>query len=664
MLGFPRLMTHAHQREVALPPALPPILDGIRGHAPLLLLVAIAYFALAKMGLALASLHPSASPVWPPSGLALAATLLWGMRVLPAVTAGAFLANLTTSGSLTSSLAIAAGNTLEALVTAWLLTRFSGGAATFEMPSRAARFAAFAIAPGAPISATIGVTSLALTGHATPESFWQVWITWWLGDIGGVLLVAPVIVLWARSRPLPPETAELRDLSLVLAATVAVGLVAFSPLIEPTTVRGPLAFLTIAPLLWAALRHRQRDTATAALVLSAVAIAGTLTNGGPFVRPSLNESFLLILSFVISTAVPTLVLSADVAIRRRAEQTQQLLIGELNHRVKNTLATVQSIANQTLRTAADPAAFAETFGGRIQALSRAHALMTRSSWDGATLHDLLRDQVVLGNLGSRIAFRGADVLLEPQTALHFAMILHELGTNARKHGALAMPNGSVSVTWTVSRDRRLLDLRWTELGGAHCAATARRGFGRMFLEQSLPPPGFARMRDGATGVVWEFGLPLPEHTADAGQVLASATLDENGSAAPADADEPLAIGKVATAKRILVVEDEPMVAMDVQAMLQDAGMEVVGPAATSEAALALVGNGRIDAALLDANLGGRRVDDVAQALSQSGIPFAFATGYGRESLPPAFAAVPVITKPFAESELLRMVRGLLASGKI
>jgi len=659
-------MTHAHPREMALPPALSSIADRISGHAPLLLLIGVAYFALAKMGLALASLHPSASPVWPPSGLALAAVLLWGMRVWPAVAAGAFLANATTFGSFTSSLAIAAGNTSEALVTAWLIARFSAGAGTFEMPSRVARFAAFAIAPGAPISATVGVWSLVLTGHANAESFAQLWITWWLGDIGGLLLVAPVIVLWVRSRPLPPEPSELRDLSLLLAATMAVGLVAFSPLIETnTTFRGPLAFLTIAPLLWAALRHRQRDTATAALVLSALAIAGTLTNGGPFARPSLNESFLLILSFVISTAVPSLVLSADVAVRRRAEQTQQLLIGELNHRVKNTLATVQSIANRTVRTAANPAAFAETFSGRIQALSRAHALMTRSSWDGATLHDLLRDQVLLGNPDSRVTFRGPDVLLEPQTALHFAMVLHELGTNARKHGALEKPDGSVSVTWAVSPDKRFLDLRWTELGGTPCPSTARRGFGRMFLEQSLPPPGYARMRDGATGIAWEIGLPLPKHATDGSvRLLASSTLEENGSTPPAEVSAPPPAQGAAAAKRILIVEDEPLVAMDVQAMLQDAGMEIVGPAATSEAALGLVGSDQIDAALLDANLGGRRVDEVALALSQSGIPFAFATGYGRESLPQAFAGAPVITKPFAESELLRVVRGLLSSRKI
>ena len=310
---------------------------------------------------------------------------------------------------------------------------------------------------------------------------------------------------------------------------------------------------------------------------------------------------------MISTAVPSLVLSADVAVRRRAEQTQQLLIGELNHRVKNTLATVQSIANRTVRTAANPAAFAETFSGRIQALSRAHALMTRSSWDGATLHDLLRDQVLLGNPDSRITFRGPDVLLEPQTALHFAMVLHELGTNARKHGALEKPDGTVSVTWAVSPDRRFLDLRWTELGGTPCTSTARRGFGRMFLEQSLPPPGYARMRDGATGIAWEIGLPLPKHATDGSvRLLASSTLEENGSTPPAEVSAPPPAQGAAAAKRILIVEDEPLVAMDVQAMLQDAGMEIVGPAATSEAALGLVGSDQIDAALLDANLGGRK----------------------------------------------------------
>jgi CheY-like chemotaxis protein len=200
------------------------------------------------------------------------------------------------------------------------------------------------------------------------------------------------------------------------------------------------------------------------------------------------------------------------------------------------------------------------------------------------------------------------------------------------------------------------------MGGASSTPDARRGFGRTFLEQALPPPGFARMRNATTGVVWEIGLPLPEQAADGPvDTLASIALEENGSAPVPAAGELQPTQIVPTAKRILIVEDEPLVAMDVQSMLQNAGMEIVGPAATSERALRLLGAERVDAALLDANLGGERVDGVALALSQSGIPFAFATGYGRESLPQAFAGAPVITKPFAEKELLRTVQSLLSS---
>jgi integral membrane sensor domain MASE1 len=145
-------------------------------------------------------------------------------------------------------------------------------------------------------------------------------MTWWLGDVGGLLLVTPFIVLWGRSRPI--DRTEALELAKLLLGTVAVGLIAFSPTVQQTSARSALAFLAIAPMLWAALRYQQRDTATAALVLSCFAIWGTLANSGPFVRSSLNDSFLLVLTFVISAAIPSLVLSADVAVRRRGWQPE------------------------------------------------------------------------------------------------------------------------------------------------------------------------------------------------------------------------------------------------------------------------------------------------------------------------------------------------------
>src|SRR5215472_4140578 len=189
--------------------------------------VAITYFLVAKGALTLASLHPSASPVWPPSGLALASLLLWGNGLWPAIAAGAFVTNATTFGSLSTSALIAGGNTLEALITAALLKRLN--AHLFEGPSEVVLFAFLTLVPGTMISATMGVGSLVLAGFADPAKFPAIWLTWWLGDVGGQLLVTPFILLWAKSSLKEMGCAELQRLALLLGATIIIGIVAFSP---------------------------------------------------------------------------------------------------------------------------------------------------------------------------------------------------------------------------------------------------------------------------------------------------------------------------------------------------------------------------------------------------------------------------------------------------
>ena len=144
----------------------------------------LAYLLLAKLGLAVASLHPSASPVWPPSGLALASCLLWGNRVWPAIAGGAFLADAITFGSIATSLAIAIGTSLEAVLTASLVRRWCTQDEPFGTPTRVAVFSGVTFAPGTVISATVGVGSLALAGYADPSKFGDIWFTWWLGDVG------------------------------------------------------------------------------------------------------------------------------------------------------------------------------------------------------------------------------------------------------------------------------------------------------------------------------------------------------------------------------------------------------------------------------------------------------------------------------------------------
>jgi len=281
--------------------------------------VAVLYFALAKASLAFASINPSATPIWPPTGLALGLVLLRGQRILPAIFLGAFAANVATTGTFLTSAAIGLGNTLEALVGAFLLNRWAGGRNAFRTPYGIAKFALIVAAASTPTSATIGVLTLAAAGHAAWSDFFPIWATWWLGDLAGAVTVAPPLVLWARALQLPRTARGIGlEAILVLLFSAVVGAIAFSPLFPLTSDRHTLAFLAILPLLWAALRRTRQETATVALVLSGFAIWGVAAGTGPFIQPTLNASFLLLISFIVSVTLPSLALSAAVASRDQA----------------------------------------------------------------------------------------------------------------------------------------------------------------------------------------------------------------------------------------------------------------------------------------------------------------------------------------------------------
>ena len=285
-----------------------------------LLGVAVAYFVLAKLGLGLASINPSASPIWPPTGLALASAILMGLRVGPAIFLGALLANVTTTGAIHTSAAIALGNTLESLVGGYLINRWSGSHHTFGTAAGVARFALVSFAAATPISATVGVGSLSLAGYVDVADRASVWLTWWLGDLSSALVITPVIVLWATGRTRSFDRSEVLDMGLIYGGALAVGVIAFSPLLEQTKSSSALGFLAVLPLMWAALRRDPRDTASVAFILSCFAVWGTMSGVGPFVGiDHLNNSFLLLIAFMMSVAVPSLALSAGVNKRRCAE---------------------------------------------------------------------------------------------------------------------------------------------------------------------------------------------------------------------------------------------------------------------------------------------------------------------------------------------------------
>src|SRR5947209_11703610 len=181
-------------------------------------LLTLVYFIAGKFGLTLASLHPSASPVGPAAGIARGAVLVLGYRVWPAIFVGAFLVNLTTAGNVATSLAIASGNTLEALCGAWLVNRFAGGTTVFDRPQGVFKFALAAVV-SAVIGPAFGVTSLALAGFADWANYGPIWLTWWLGDTTGDLLIAPLVILWSvtsKRRWNRREAAEVGILLLLL----------------------------------------------------------------------------------------------------------------------------------------------------------------------------------------------------------------------------------------------------------------------------------------------------------------------------------------------------------------------------------------------------------------------------------------------------------------
>ncbi|WP_207102980.1 response regulator [Paracoccus shandongensis] len=338
----------------------------------------------------------------------------------------------------------------------------------------------------------------------------------------------------------------------------------------------------------------------------------------------------------------------DITDRKRAEEVRSLLIGELNHRIKNTLANVQAIARQGLRRSTGLDDFEQSFNGRLQALSRAHSILSETTWASAPLDRVIDDLIRVGTLdGDRLRRSGPPVELTPDTMLRMALALHELATNAVKYGALSVPDGTVHLDWTPQGGG--ICLRWREAGGPPVAPPSRGGFGSDLIAAVAGGEEGAVTADWQPGgVVWTIRLR------DGVSPLGTEAAPAPGSTEPASAPATGLDGCT-----VLVVEDEPLVAMDIRSELEDAGAGPVRIARTVDAALSALAEARFDLALLDGNLKGRPVDAVAQRLRQSRIPFCFVSGYGREHLPPGFDDAPLIQKPFAPAALRLVLADLL-----
>jgi integral membrane sensor domain MASE1/anti-sigma regulatory factor (Ser/Thr protein kinase) len=273
--------------------------------------VALVYFGSAKLGLTLAFATPSVTAVWPPTGIALAALVLGGRRLWPGVALGAFLANVTTDVPVATALGITIGNTLEALVGASLL-RMSG----FRPDLRRLRDILALLVLGGALStlvaATIGIGSLAL-GDALPDDVLSAWRVWWLGDMGGDLLVASLLMIAVTHWPYREAPGRLAEALLLACGLVAVALVVFSH-------SAGTAYLTFPFLAWAALRFFQPGAIAAAFVVGTLAVAFTAHGSGQFVQSSEDDSLLLAQTFAAVSGLSALLLATVMGQRTRAER--------------------------------------------------------------------------------------------------------------------------------------------------------------------------------------------------------------------------------------------------------------------------------------------------------------------------------------------------------
>jgi signal transduction histidine kinase len=311
--------------------------------------LAVAYFIVGKLGLRMAFVHPSATAVWPASGLALSALLALGVGAWPGVFLGAFAVNLTTAGSMVTTLGIATGNTLEAVVGAYLLQRFSNGRRPFDRGLDTLRFALLAGMVSTTISATFGVSSLVLSGFAVPSSFSRIWLTWWLGDMGGDLLVAPLLLLWIFGGRLRWNRSRALEALLLLGCMSLVASAVFGGAFPLGGSQYSLAFVCTPFLIWAAYRFDQRTAASAVATLAVIAVWGTLRNADQLARWERNESLLLLQVFLGVCGVTTLALAAEVANRRRVEQALRTRSAELRAAVSD-LETFSHAISHDLRS--------------------------------------------------------------------------------------------------------------------------------------------------------------------------------------------------------------------------------------------------------------------------------------------------------------------------
>ena len=322
----------------------------------------------------------------------------------------------------------------------------------------------------------------------------------------------------------------------------------------------------------------------------------------------------------------------DITERRTSEEARLLLAREVDHRAKNALAVAQALV--TLTKADNIQDFAEAVRGRIAALGRAHSLLSQSHWRGAPLEQLIRDEISPYAKEGQLDLQGPAINCSASSVQSLSLLFHELATNAVKHGALGHEDGLVKIAWSLGAES--LTVQWTERGGPRVKEPAEEGFGSRLLRQVS-----GRQLNAQIDFHWDPAGLRVEVKLPAELFMREVASGKNAEADGTLQPEP---GNRVSHRKILLVEDEELVALELSAELSRLGWAIVGPAATLAEAQALLSN-HFDAAVLDVNLRGHPIYPVAEQLEKLRVPFVFCTGYEMVDPEGRFPNVPVIRKP-------------------
>jgi PAS domain S-box-containing protein len=415
-----------------------------------LLIVAGSYIGLAESALLLPSINPAAIPLWPPTGFALALVLLRGYRIWPAILVGSFYSYLMAAPSLLESGSIVIGTLLAALVGARLIRPWSNGHKTFATPSNIGKFALISFAPTAMISSTATLAGSILANNVSLGSSFATWVVWWLADATGILIVAPVVVLWAITPLRPISKWNLLETVAVIILATAIGVTAYSPLFGSDFIssnllngllpyRSLVGFLVLLPLMWASLRGSQRNAATAAFIFCVIAVWGFSAGSSSFPKADLNETLLFLFVLSMSTTVSPLILAAAIATRQDTESHLLSTQGQLSREIEQTTLALNNTKRHfqiLVESVADYAIFMLDRAGQV------------ASWNSAAekIMGYTAEEIIGKHFG--IFYRPDERRAgEPHRALELAVQMgkHEVeGWRVRKNGTPFFVTGSVS----------------------------------------------------------------------------------------------------------------------------------------------------------------------------------------------------------------------------